>query len=70
MANGTMYFQINDLSVSWDEVPRRVEKPCVHCGKPTKGRAKGVGGLSKPAHMSCAMSTVTDKALKLYTVRK
>lgn len=67
--NTTMHYAINDLSLDWDDSPRRQEKKCSECGMPTTGRMKNIGGIVKPAHMSCAMSFLTNKAMKVYGAR-
>lgn len=65
MAN-TAHFAINDISMHWDELPRRAEKPCAECGHLTKGRMTNVGGIVTPAHCGCAVAYTIDKAMKVY----
>jgi hypothetical protein len=70
MAKGAVAsLTINDLSMDWTEDSRRVDKPCVKCGKPTKGRMKNGSGLVRAAHVSCAMGMTIDKAVKVYTAK-
>lgn len=64
MKSATASFTINSVQMNWDEDSRRKEKPCVRCGKSTKGRMSGVGGIKKAAHISCAMKAAIDKALQ------
>jgi hypothetical protein len=56
---------INTVELNWDENSRRKEKPCIRCGKPTRGRMSGVGGIKKPAHAACAIVAAFDKSKQL-----
>ena len=64
--SGSLTLKINDLEMSWDEDSRRKERSCVKCGKSTRGRTWGVGGIKKPACVGCAMDIALSKAKTVY----
>ena len=72
MSEGMMRLVINGLQVNWDDSPRRILKPCVKCGKKTRGRTWGGGGLKKPSCIGCSIDLAFAKAKEsgLYEVSR
>ena len=69
MNSGAMVLKINQLEVNWTEDSRRKEKPCVKCGKMTRGRAANGGGIKKPACVGCSIDLAFTQAKKVYGVK-
>ena len=65
-ATGKMSLRINAVETNWDESDRRVEKPCIVCGKKTRGRTWNGGGIKHPACIGCSILNGIDRAKKIY----
>ncbi len=57
---------INGLSMSWDDSPRCIPKPCKKCGKSTTGRSTNDGGIKTPACMTCSIDLLMEKTLAIF----
>ncbi len=59
--------KVNAVSVEWDEVPRRVAKPCAKCGAATHGRLR-VNNDGSPTSaavcMKCCWQAMADIAFR------
>ena len=58
-----MEMQIDSVNVRFVESTRAAKKPCVKCGKPTRGRLTTNGGKPEAAHLECAISQTIGGAL-------